>query len=377
MAKDEKKKNILVTGAAGFIGRNLVTALQRLDDIILNTITSDDDRSVLESKLLEADVIFHLAGTNRPKDEDELVSGNAGLTSFITCVLERENKMVKIILPSSTQAVLDNLYGLSKKAAEDAVLDYQRKTGATVAVYRLPGVFGKWSQPNYNTVVATFCHNIARGLDISISDPDYEIELVYIDDVVAEFMRHLGDYGDADRQRYTVSRTFRVTLGDLAERIRRLHAIRESLNIPDLADDFMKCLHATYLSFLPEDDFSYPVKMFTDERGWLFELIKSEHFGQIFVSKTLPGVTRGDHYHDTKLEKFCVIQGKGIIRFRHIHSKEILEYPVDGKTITVVDIPPGYTHSIENSGDTEMICLFWANQVFNPEVPDTYWGKVL
>ena len=226
-------------------------------------------------------------------------------------------------------------------------------------------------------MLATFCHNIARGLDISVSDPEHELELVYIDDVVAAFMRHLDDEYATDRQRCTVSRTFRVTLGELAERIRSLYAIRETLMIPDLADDFMKCLHATYLSFLPEDDFASAAKMFTDERGWLFELIKSEHFGQIFVSKTLPGITRGDHYHDTKLEKFCVIQGQGIIRFRKINSSEILEYPVDDTTISVVDIPPGYTHSIENNGDVEMICLFWANQVFDPEVPDTYWEKVL
>lgn len=245
-----------------------------------------------------------------------------------------------------------------------------------MAVYRLPGVFGKWSRPNYNTVVATFCHNIARGLDISISNPEYELELVYIDDVVAEFLRHLDDYGDPTRQRYTVPRTFRVTLGELAERIQQLHAIRESLMIPDLADDFMKCLYATYLSFVPEDDFASPVTMRSDERGWLFELIKSEHFGQIFVSKTLPGITRGDHYHDTKLEKFCVIQGRGVIRFRHIHSDEILEYPVDDAVIRVVDIPPGYTHSIENVGNTEMICLFWADQVFDHEHPDTFWEKV-
>ncbi len=370
-------KNILVTGAAGFIGKNLVTALERIEDVKVSTCGRNDDRSVLDKALLEADVIFHLAGVNRPESDEEFAQGNAGLTSYITEFLQRENKAARVVLPSSSQAALDNPYGLSKKAAEDAVLEYHRKTGAAVAVYRLPGVFGKWSRPDYNTVVATFCHNIARGLDISISNPDHELELVYIDDVVAEFIRHLGDYGDADRQRYTVARTFRVTLGDLEDRIYQLHAIRGTLVIPDLADDFMKCLHATYLSFLPEDDFSYPVKLFTDKRGWLFELIKSEHFGQIFVSKTLPGITRGDHYHDTKLEKFCVIRGQGIIRFRHIHSDKILKYPVDGKTITVVDIPPGYTHSIENNGDMEMICLFWANQVFDPETPDTCWEKVL
>lgn len=375
--EEERMKSVLVTGAAGFVGRNLVTALKRLDGISLSMITRDDDPAVLDNALLKADIIFHLAGVNRPKDEDEFLSGNAGFTNYILSFLERKNKTPKIILPSSVQAELDNPYGRSKKTAEDAVLEYHRKTGAAVAVYRLPGVFGKWSRPNYNTVVATFCHNIARGLEITISDPVHELELVYIDDVVAEFLRHLDGGYAKDRQRCTVTRTFRITLGELAERIRGLHAIRETLRIPDLADDFMKCLYATYLSFLLEDDFSYPVKMFTDERGWLFELIKSEHFGQIFVSKTLPRITRGDHYHDTKLEKFCVIQGQGIIRFRHIHSKEILEYPVDDKTISVVDIPPGYTHSIENNGDTEMICLFWANQVFDPEEPDTYWEKVI
>ncbi len=370
-------KNVVVTGAAGFVGKNLVVALQRLEGICLTSITSEDESSVLDKALLEADVVFHLAGVNRPKDEEEFATGNAGLTSYITSFLEQNNRTPKIVLPSSSQAALDNPYGKSKKEAEDAVLEYHEKTGAAVAVYRLPGVFGKWSRPNYNTVVATFCHNIARGLDIAISDPEHELELVYIDDVVAAFIRHLDDDYACERQRSTVSRTFRVTLGELAERIKSLHAIRETLVIPELADDLMKCLHATYLSFLPEDGFACPVKMFTDERGWLLELIKSSHFGQIFVSKTLPGITRGDHYHDTKLEKFCVIQGKGIIRFRKINSSEILEYPVDGEKISVVDIPPGYTHSIENNGDGEMICLFWANQVFDPAVPDTYWEKVL
>ena len=359
------------------MGQNLLVALRRLDDVVISTWSHLEERSVLETALVEADIIYHLAGVNRPENEEEFTLGNSGLTGDIVQFLQGRGRSPKIILPSSMQAELDNPYGRSKKAAEQILLDYNHTTGAPVAIYRLPGVFGKWSRPNYNTVVATFCHNIARGLDIHISDPDHEVGLVYIDDVVSEFIRHLGDYGKPDRYRYTVPRTFRVTLGDLAEHIRQFHAIRESLLIPDLSDDFMQCLHATYLSFLPEDAFSYPVKMFTDNRGWLFELIKSEYFGQIFVSKTLPGVTRGDHYHDTKLEKFCVIQGRGVIRFRHIHSNEILEYPVDGEAVSVVDIPPGYTHSIENNGDAEMICLFWANQVFDPENPDTYWEKVI
>ncbi len=369
-------KNILVTGAAGFIGKNLVTALRRREDITLTTISSSDGWPVLAEALQLADVIYHLAGVNRPKNEAEFANGNAELTRQITQRLEELNRKPFIVIPSSIQAELDNPYGRSKKAAEEILLEYARRTGAPVAIYRLPNVFGKWSRPNYNTVVATFCHNIARGLDITISDPERGLEMVYVDDVVAAFLRHLDTDNPQDQQRYTVPRTFRVTLGELADRIRILHQIRPSLVVPDLADELMLCLHATYLSFLPEDTFSYPVTLNTDNRGWLFELLKSEHFGQIFVSKTQPGITRGDHYHDSKLEKFCVIQGEAIIRFRHIHSQEILEYPVDDRDIKVVDIPPGYTHSIENVGTDEMICLFWANQIFSPHQPDTFWEKV-
>lgn len=368
--------NILVTGATGFIGKNLVTALQRRDDVVVTTFTRTDERSTLESALLHADSIYHLAGVNRPQTDDQFATGNAELTREIVQFLNLHQRKPLIILPSSIQAVLDNPYGRSKKDAEDAVLQYHHKTGAPVAIYRLPNVFGKWSRPNYNTVVATFCYNIARNLDIAISDPNRELELVYIDDVISAFLCHLDEKYIPNQQRYSVTRTFRVTLGGLAERIRQLHAIRGSLIIPDLSDDLTKCLHATYLSFLPEDAFAYPIKLNIDNRGWLFELLKSSHFGQIFVSKTLPGITRGDHYHDSKLEKFCVIQGEAIIRFRHILSREILEFPVSDSDIKVVDIPPGYTHSIENVGQSEMICLFWANQIFSPEMPDTYWEKV-
>jgi UDP-2-acetamido-2,6-beta-L-arabino-hexul-4-ose reductase len=370
-------KTVLITGAAGFIGKNLVTALKRRDDVRLILFDLNSEPAVLDAGLAGADLIYHLAGVNRPEDENEFVTVNTAVTEqMLTCLAEL-GRIPTFVLSSSAQALLDNPYGKSKKAAEDAVLKFNDKAGAPVCIYRFPGIFGKGSRPNYNTVVATFCHNIARGLDITINDPNREMEIVYIDDVVAAFLRHLDGPPDPSRQRYSVDRTFRVTLGELADRIRRLHAIRETLTVPDLGDDLMKCLHATYLSFLPEDGFGYPVKLNTDNRGWLFELIKSEHFGQIFVSKTLPGITRGNHYHDTKLEKFCVIQGQGVIRFRQIDSDRILEYPVDDGAIKVVDIPPGYTHSIENTGGGEMICLFWANQIFAPERPDTYFNPVI
>lgn len=369
-------KNILVTGAAGFVGKNLVAALRRRNDVTLTLFDVDSAPEILDDSLAQADIIFHLAGVNRPTVESEFITGNTGLTEQILARLERLGRQAVFVITSSSQAELDNPYGRSKKAAEDAVLAFNHKTGAPVCIYRLPGVFGKWSRPNYNTVVATFCHNLARGLEITVNDPNRELELVYIDDVVAAFLRHLDQTPDPNRQNYIVTRTFRTSLGDLAERIRGLKGIRDTLIVPDLGDDFMKCLHATYLSFLPEDAFSYPVKINSDSRGWLFELIKSEAFGQIFVSKTLPGITRGNHYHDTKLEKFCVIHGDGIIRFRKIDSADILEYSVNGKDIKVVDIPPGYTHSIENTGTQEMICLFWANQIFDPEKPDTYFLPV-
>jgi UDP-2-acetamido-2,6-beta-L-arabino-hexul-4-ose reductase len=395
-------KNVLVTGTAGFIGKNLVTALQRRDNVEIATFTRKDNQSVLESHLLQAHIIYHLAGVNRPETEDEFATGNVGLTSDIVHFLRQHNKTPTIVISSSTQAELENPYGRSKKAAEDVLFEYNRETGGQIAIYRLPGVFGKWSRPNYNTVVATFCYNIARGLDITISDTEHEIELVYIDDIVDAFLRHLDDSYGADRQWFNVVRTFRITLGELADRIRQLHAIRESLVVPDLADDFMKCLHGTYLSFLPENEFAYPVKLHTDDRGWLFELIKSESFGQIFVSTTRKGVVRGNHYHDSKVEKFCVIQGEAVIRFRSIQPEvrghpsemrsarhghelhgvkkaevgEVIEYPVSGKEIRVVDIPPGYTHSIENVGDDEMIVLFWANEIFDADRPDTYFEKV-
>jgi UDP-2-acetamido-2,6-beta-L-arabino-hexul-4-ose reductase len=369
-------KTVLVTGAAGFIGMNLVAALRRREDVRVETFTKEDAPSSLDGLLNDVNVIYHLAGVNRPETEGEFESGNVGVTREILDTLARRDCKPLVVLSSSIQAERDNPYGRSKAAAEDELLRFHEQTGAPIAIYRLPGVFGKWSRSNYNTVVATFCHNIARGLDVAIHDPNTELEVVYVDDVVNAFLRHLEGRLDPTQTRYTVSPSYRVTLGGLVERIRRLREMRETLVIPDFSDALMRDLYATYLSFLPEDEFAYPVTMRRDNRGWLFELIKSEHFGQIFVSKTLPGITRGHHYHDTKIEKFCVIQGEGVIRFRQIHSGEILGYPVGDEEIKVVDIPPGYTHSIENVGKGEMIVLFWADEIFDPERPDTHFCKV-
>jgi len=385
-------KTILITGSNGFIGKNLFAALSRNKDLVLKTFDVDDDPAVLNAHLLEADFIYHFAGVNRPLNTQEFKTGNADSTAALVETLEKAGRKVPILLTSSIQAEKDNPYGVSKKAAEEILTDYNKRTGAPVFMYRLPGVFGKWSRPNYNTVVATFCHNIARGLEIKLSDPNNEIELVYIDDVVRHFIGHLNASpaavipaepvpactGSPESLRvfYSIDTTFKITLGDLAAKISSLRDMRTTLRVPDLSDYFMRCLNATYLSFLDTKDFSYPLDLKTDERGSLFELIKSEHFGQIFVSKTFKGITRGNHYHDSKIEKFCVIQGRAAIRFRHILSNEIIEYHVSGDKIEVVDIPPGYTHHIENLSDGEMICLFWANHIFDPDNPDTFYSLV-
>jgi UDP-2-acetamido-2,6-beta-L-arabino-hexul-4-ose reductase len=292
-------------------------------------------------------------------------------------MLESAKRSVPVVLSSSIQAAVDNPYGISKKEAENILIEYSQKNNAKIYIYRLPNVFGKWCQPNYNSVVATFCHNIAHGIEIRISDSNKEIELVYIDDVVDEFIHILSDEGRETEPFYhQIDRTFKTSLGNLAKSIYQLRDIRQTLVIPDLSDDLMKCLYATYLSYLDEDDFSYKPDSREDERGKLVELLKSHHFGQIFISSSHRGVVRGHHYHNTKIEKFCVIKGKAVIKFRHIVKEEVLSYPVSGEEIEVVDIPPGYAHSIENIGEGEMIVIFWADQIFDSTNPDTYYSKV-
>jgi UDP-2-acetamido-2,6-beta-L-arabino-hexul-4-ose reductase len=379
--------NVLITGSNGFIGKNLRVALSRRTDLTVLPFDIKDDLALLREYLSRADVVFHLAGVNRPERIEDFAEVNAGLTVRMCQILEEINRRPLMVLASSTQAELDNPYGLSKKLAEGTLTTLSKRTGTRVRIFRLPGVFGKWSRPNYNTVVATFCYNIARGLPIIVSDPADEVSLVYIDDVVKAFISEIREIGSESGHLRTeineknheyrgVQPIYRITLGDLADRIRQLRDIRQTLLIPDMADPFDRCLQATFLSFLPENDISSPLTINRDQRGWLFELIKSRHFGQIFVSKTLPGVTRGNHYHDSKIEKFCVIKGEGVVRLRRIDSDQVYDYPASDQEIKIVDIPPGYTHSIENTGSQEMICLFWANEIFDPDSPDTNFCEV-
>lgn len=364
-------KTILVTGSEGFIGRNLVESLYRTPETTVLRFDVADKEEALLTHLDAADAVFHLAGVNRPEREEEFNEGNAGLTSRIVAHLVKREKKPMLVLTSSTQAELDNPYGRSKRMAEKSLEAYGAAGGDAVVV-RLPNVFGKWSRPNYNSVVATFCHNIAHGLEITITDPSRVMELIYIDDVIAALMSLLNREFMPGVHWLKAGPLKKITLKELADEICKLRDIRSVLMLPDLGDHFRRALYATYLSFLPTDAFEYQLVKREDQRGSLAELLKSQHFGQLFVSRTKPGYVRGNHYHDTKVEKFCVLEGDAIIRFRNVRGNEVISYPVRGDEFRVVDIPPGYTHSIENVGNRDLVVLFWGSEMFNPQNPDTH-----
>lgn len=369
---------VLITGAKGFIGRNLAARLAAMPDVEPLLFDVDGDARDLEAGLARADVIFHLAGVNRPTSLEEYETGNAGFTRLICESLLRLGRTPKIVMTSSIQAGLDNPYGVSKRHAEEALKDWSGQTGAAVRIHRLKNVFGKWSRPDYNSVTATFCHNIARDLPIGISDPGRTVDLIYIDDVIETLIGELTeDAGGPDaRLADDAMPSYQITLGDLAGRIQAFHEMRTNLMTPDFSIRFNQCLYATYLSYAPPQDLEYALKVNSDPRGNLAEFIKSGFFGQIFVSRTHPGITRGNHYHHTKTEKFFVISGQGLIRMRQIEGSRVEEFPVRGEDYRVVNIPPGYTHSICNTGQSEMITLFWASEVFSQDHPDTYYLDV-
>lgn len=367
-------KTVMLTGADGFIGRNLRTRLERRDDIRLIRIDVANSKEEFIAAAIEADFIIHLAGVNRPKDVSEFESGNKGLTQELVELLSSCNKKVPILISSSIQAALDNPYGKSKLGAEEAIRDYARLSGASVFIFRLPNVFGKWCRPNYNSVIATWCYNTTHGIPIQINDPTTELHLVYIDDVVEAFIFAFDGKVRPENDGFCcVNQTYKRSLAEIAGMLESFSASRKTLIMPSLEDRFTRALYATWLSYLPEQEFSYPLEMKRDDRGWLAEFIKSSSFGQVFVSKTKPGITRGNHWHHTKVEKFLVISGDALIKFRKIGDEKILEYPLSGGELNVIDIPVGYTHCITNIGETELITLFWADEIFNPAAPDTYF----
>ena len=368
-------KKILVTGSNGFIGKNLCAVLGQYKDIEFYKYDIDEKMTELDVALDQVDYIIHLAGVNRPETSDEFETGNVGLIELVCEKLRSLRRIPKILLSSSIQADLDNPYGISKRRAEEVLQRFSEETGAECVVYRFKNLFGKWCKPNYNSVTATFCHNIANGIPIQISDPSNEIELTHIDDVVGEFIAEVNS--STPGFRFGRELKFeRISLGELAEKIQGFRKMRTSLYLPVLDNDFNHALYSTYLSYLDTRDFEYGLEKKSDQRGSLAEFIKSPSMGQIFVSRTKPGITRGDHFHHTKTEKFLVLQGTAIIRFRHIEDDQILEYKVQGEDYRVLDIPPGYTHSIENVGEGELVTLFWASEIFDQEKPDTYFSKV-
>jgi UDP-2-acetamido-2,6-beta-L-arabino-hexul-4-ose reductase len=367
---------ILVTGAKGFIGKNLIAELKYSGSHEVYEFDVDTDESLLEQYCTDAEFIYHLAGVNRPIEQSEFMSGNFGFTSTLLEILEKHKNKCPVMISSSIQAELDNPYGKSKKAGEELMLEYGSESGAKVLIYRFPNVFGKWCRPNYNSAIATFCYNIANGLPIQISNRSVMMNLVYIDDVVSELVRALDGNENKVKDFCEVPVVHQITLGEIADLIFSFKESREQRTIPNMADSFTKKLYSTYLSYLPKDQFSYNLKMNIDQRGSFTEFIKTNDRGQVSVNISKPGITKGNHWHHTKNEKFLVVSGKGVIRFRNIDSDEILEYFVSGKMLEVVDIPTGYTHNIENLGNTDMVTIMWANEPFNSEKPDTYFLEV-
>ena len=375
----EKRKTVLITGAKGFLGKNLVCELLNRYKDTLSILEYDLDNSPreLEEYLQAADFVFHLAGVNRPQTEEEFAAGNTGLTERLLFSLTAQGRATPFLLSSSIQAERDNAYGLSKKGAEDAAFAYGKETGAPVFVYRLPNLFGKWCRPNYNSAVATFCHNIARGLPVTVTDPSILMRLCYIDDVVNAFISAMEGCVTPGTDGFCqVQPVHKVTLSQIVDTLSFFRESRQSLLVPDMDDAFVKKLYSTYLSHLPEAEFSYPLKMNTDHRGSFTEFLKTAGQGQVSVNISKPHITKGNHWHHTKNEKFLVVSGQGVIRFRKIGEEKIIEYAVSGEKLEVVDIPVGYTHNIENTGDSDMVTIMWANESFDPQHPDTYFLEV-
>lgn len=367
---------VLVTGANGFIGKNLLLHFQEKGDIDVVPFTREHSVDDLPALLEGVDWVFHLAGINRPQNPEEFVTGNTGLTEQLCAAIKASGRQVPVVYTSSIQAERDNDYGTSKRAAEEALLALQEDTGNPVFIYRLPNVFGKWARPNYNSVVATFCHNIARDLPIQINDPSAIIRLVYVDDVVDSFMALMA--GDEtishriDNAFVEVGPEYRISVGELADQLYRFKATRDNLMTEPVGTGLVRALYSTYVSYLPPARFTYPVQKHGDARGVFVEMLKTPDAGQFSFFTAHPGITRGGHYHHSKTEKFLVIKGKACFRFRNMLTGEFYELYTSGEQPEIVETVPGWTHDVTNVGDDELICMLWANEVFDREKPDTF-----
>ena len=366
---------LLITGSDGFIGKNLTTRVAEFEHLTFETFTRSDDATGLAEKVMSADVVVHLAGENRPSADSMFMSANCGLTRDVCAAIAASGLRIPMIFTSSAQATEANPYGESKRAAEEELAKYVLQTGNPVAIYRLPGVFGKWCRPNYNSVVATFCHNIARGLQIQIHEPAIEISLVYIDDVISSFLDWLFE-PVAGLSSPEISPTYTVSLGALADHIHSFADSCQNLVTERVGIGFVRALYATYVSYLPTNKFSYPVPAYSDERGVFVEMLKTLDSGQFSYFTSHPGVTRGGHYHHSKTEKFLVIKGNARFEFRHILTNEYFELTVAGENAEIVETIPGWTHDITNIGADELIVMLWANEIFDRNTPDTVASQV-
>lgn len=374
---------VLITGAKGFVGRNAALRLRNAGYCDLVEFDIDTPEEVLEKAAKDCEFVLHFAGVNRPKDAEEFMAGNYGFTTKLLGMLEREKNRAPVLITSSIQAALDNPYGRSKKAAEDYIFEYAKRNSVKALVYRLPNVFGKWCRPNYNSAIATFCNNISAGLPITVNDPSVKMHVVYIDDLCDEVLRALkgeetrGDGVEIAESFCMVPVTHRATLGEIADMIYSFGKSRQNLEIPNVKPGSLSAkLYSTYLSYLPEDKFAYPLKMNCDNRGSFTEFLRSSDCGQTSVNVAKPGIVKGNHWHHSKNEKFLVVSGKAVIRFRKVGTDKVIEYFVSSDKLEVVDIPSGYTHNIENIGEGDLVTVMWANEPFNPENPDTYFEKV-
>lgn len=362
---------VLITGADGFLAKNLLVRLQEAPTIQIVRFTREHNVNDLSSMLTGVDFVFHLAGVNRSEFKEEFFVGNADLTRELCNAIRGQGRAIPTLFASSIQAVKDNDYGMSKLSAEEQLEELRNDTANPVFIYRLPNIFGKWARPNYNSVVATFCYNVARGLPVNVHDPKSSIELIHVDDVVDSFVGCLegeipaGPYLDSDSK-------YEITIGELAEQIQRFNLSRDNLMIETVGNGFLRALYSTYVSYLPSESFHYPLKSSSDERGVFVEMLKTPNAGQFSFFTAHPGVTRGGHFHNTKTEKFLVLNGRARFRFRHIITNEYYEVQSSGEEPMIVESVPGWAHDVTNVGDSQLICMLWANEVFDQDNPDTF-----
>jgi UDP-2-acetamido-2,6-beta-L-arabino-hexul-4-ose reductase len=362
---------VLVTGSNGFIGNNLRVHLSERSELEVVTFSREDDLASLSLKLDGVDFVFHLAGVNRPENVEEFTSGNTELTSALCRAILKTKRLIPLIYTSSAQAELESPYGQSKRASEKVLTEFSNHSGSPVYLFRLPNVFGKWCKPNYNSAVATFCHNVAHNLTVQVNDADVKLRLVYVDDVVKNFIS-IMDGVLAEPGFNNINPVYELTVGDLAEKIHLFKDSRQSLLTEAVGTSFDRALHSTYLSYLEPEQFSYPLIKHEDARGVFVEMLKTKDSGQVSYFTAHPGITRGGHYHHTKTEKFLVLKGNALFKFSHVLTGEGHEIKTQGDVPQVVETVPGWTHDITNVGEGELIVMLWANEIFDHENPDTY-----